>query len=381
MSQPTPRIFLLVPTFQPHDAVGNDVLGMYGILREAGYDAAIYAEHVHADFAGITSKSRLDADDLWRDPQAILIYHHAIAWDLGEQILRRSKNKIVIKYHNITPPEFFEPYVPRYYEYCVQGMEATRRLAQLHVNFVWGASQYNNEDFIALGIPRERCRVAPPIHRIEDLAAAPLDAVITGAYRDGVPNILFVGAFRPNKGHLKALDVFAAYRRLSACPARLFFVGSFDHLLAGYEERVKQYARWLEVFDDVFLAHSVTLSQLRSYYAMASVFLCVSEHEGFCVPLVEAMHFRAPIVAWGAAAVGETCGGCGTILDEFDAMALARAIEECLNNPALARSMADRGRRRYETAFSPGAIRARLLELVEEAHRSKPEDWPAEPRA
>ncbi|MGA3097773.1 MAG: glycosyltransferase [Bryobacteraceae bacterium] len=381
MSRPTLRIFLLVPTFQPHDAVGNDVLGMYRILREAGYDTAIYAEHVHADFAGITSKSRLGADDLWRDPQAILIYHHAIAWDLGEQILRRSKNKIVIKYHNITPPEFFEPYVPRYYEHCVKGMEATRRLAQLHVNFVWGASQYNNEDFIALGIPRERCRVAPPIHHIEELAAAPLDAVITGAYRDGVPNILFVGAFRPNKGHAKALEVFAAYRRLTACPARLFFVGSFDHLLAGYEEHVKQYARALEVHDEVFLAHSVTLSQLRSYYAMASVFLCVSEHEGFCVPLVEAMHFRAPIVAWANAAVGETCGGCGTILDKFDEVALARAIEECLDNPARSRSMADRGRQRYETAFSPGAIRTRLLELVEEAHRSKPEDWGEEPRA
>jgi glycosyltransferase involved in cell wall biosynthesis len=381
LSQQTPRIFLLVPTFQPHDAVGNDVLGMLRILRDAGYDAAIYAEHVHADFAKFASKCRLVAGELWRDPRAILIYHHAIDWKLGEEILRRSKNKIVIKYHNITPPEFFEPYAPDYSERCVKGMEATRRLAQLRVNFVWGASQYNNEDFIALGVPRERCRVAPPIHRIEALAGAPLDAAITGAYRDGVPNILFVGAFRPNKGHCKALDVFAAYRRMTACPARLFFVGSFDRSLAGYEEHVKQYARALDVHDDVFLAHSVTLSQLRSYYTMASVFLCVSEHEGFCVPLVEAMHFRAPIVAWANAAVGETCDGCGTIFDRFDEAALARALEECLDNPALSRSLADRGRQRYETAFSPAAIRARLLELVEEAQRPEAEDWPAEPRA
>ncbi len=381
MSQPTPRIFLLVPTFQPHDAVGNDVLGIYRILRGAGYDTAIYAEHVHADFAGITSKSHLNADDLWRDPQAILIYHHAIAWDLGEQILRRSKNKIVIKYHNITPPEFFEPYVPQYYEHCVQGMAATRRLAQLPVSFVWGASRYNNEDFIALGIPRERCRVAPPIHPIEDLAAAPLDAVITGAYRDGVPNILFVGAFRPNKGHSKALDVFAAYRRLTACPARLFFVGSFDYLLAGYEESVKQHARALEVqrrgvpgaFRDAFpvallLHHGVAISvreRARGFLRTPGGSHALPRaHRGV-----------------GNAAVGETCAGCGTLLDKFDEVALAGAMEECLDNPALSRSLADRGRRRYETAFSPGAIRARLLELVDEAHRSKPADWGAEPRA
>ena len=366
---PGPHILLLVPTFQPHDAVGNDVLGMYHVLREAGYRTTVLAEHIHQDFASITAKTLLDADELWGDREAILIYHHAIDWPLGEEILRRSKNKIAIKYHNITPPEFYKDYVEFYYSACVKGVESTARLAQMRVDRIWGASQFNNEDFIRLGVPRDRCRVCPPIHHTGDIGRAPLDAVITGVYRGTTPNILFVGAFRPNKGHFKAIETFAAYRDSSGQPARLFLVGSFDPKLAGYVEEVKEYARVLEVQDSVFLAQSVTLSQLRSYYSIASVFLCASEHEGFCVPLVEAMYFRVPIVAWATTAVGETCGGCGLVFDDFDVARMAGAIEQCIDNPVVCRDLARRGRERYESAFSGGAIRDRLLALVEEVHR------------
>jgi glycosyltransferase involved in cell wall biosynthesis len=203
------------------------------------------------------------------------------------------------------------------------------------------------------------------MHRIEDLGHAPLDTAITGAYRDAVPNILFVGAFRPNKGHLKALDTLAAYQSLTGAPARLMLVGSLDPSLKAYRQTLIEQARVLEIDDNVFLAHSVTLSQLRAYYSVADVFLCVSEHEGFCVPLVEAMYFRVPIVAWATTAVGETCDGCGKMFSEFDPEALAHAIDECMADPSTTRSMASRGRRRYETAFHPNVLERRFLDLIE----------------
>jgi len=339
---------------------------MCHMLRNSGYPVTIFAEHIHPDLAAAAVKPRLDADQFWLDPEAILIYHHAIDWPLGEQILRRAKNKVVIKYHNVTPPEFYKNYVEFYYSYCLKGMEATKRLAEIRVDRIWGASQFNNEEFIRLGIPRDRCRVSPPIHHIEDVGRAPLDAVVAGAYRGMTPNILFVGAFRPNKGHFKAIEAFAAYRDLAARPARLLFVGSFDPLLAGYVEELREYARMLEVEDSMILAQSVSLSQLRSYYSMASVFLCVSEHEGFCVPLVEAMYFRVPIVAWATTAAGETCAGCGIILEDFDPEAMAKGIDECVENLALSRTLARHGRERYEAAFCPDRIRTHLLGLVEE---------------
>ncbi len=361
-----PRIFLLIPTFQPHDAVGNDVLGMYHILSAHGYNARIFAEHIHPEHASITTKASPELTEFWQDPAAILIYHHAIEWTLGEEILSRSRNKVVVKYHNVTPPEFYRNYDESSYGWCARGVEATRRLAQGRIDFVWGDSAFNAGEFITLGVPAERCRVVAPIHRIEELGRVPLDAVIVGAYRGDVPNILFVGAFRPNKGHLKAVEVFATFVRRFGRTARLIFAGSFDPMLAKYVAEIEEYARYLEVDKELHFHRSATLAQLRSYYTVASVFLCVSEHEGFCVPLAEAMYFRTPIVAWASSAVGETCGPCGMVCQKYDPEFLAESIEQYIDDPLLARSMAQNGRRRYETEFHLDAIGARFLSLVRE---------------
>ncbi len=360
------RVHILVPTFQPHDAVGNDAAGMYFLLREAGYDAVIFAEHVHAHFSSITRKAEADNEAYWEDPDALLIYHHAIDWELGEKILKRTRNRIVIKYHNVTPAEFFANYSQFYYWACVRGRESTARLAQLPNTLIWGDSSYNNLEFIENGVSGDRCRVVAPLHHIDDVTKVDFDNVVLGTFRGG-HNILFVGGMRPNKGHTRALEVLAALRRRTSLPVKLFFVGSFDANLAAYTEDLQQYIRYLDLGEDVFTAHSVSPAQLRAYYMTASVFLCVSEHEGFCVPLVEAMAFRVPIVAWATTAVGETAGEAGLLTRQFDAEELAGHIADCLEDPQLSREMSERGRLRYEKVFHLGAIQKKVLELTEEA--------------
>lgn len=362
------RILILIPTFQPNDAVGNDVLGMYHTLRDAGYDTTVMAQFVHPAHEKITKILGSDANGPWDDRDAILIYHHAIDWDLGERVLARTKNKIAIKYHNVTPPHFYSNYAEHYYWACVKGIQATERLSKIPGTWIWGDSWYNAQEFIALGVAEHRCRVAPPLHRIEELGREPFDAVVTGAYRGNVANILFVGGIRPNKGHAKALEVLAAYKQLTDTPARLLFVGNYDPNLKSYMDELREYVAQLAMQEgeDVVFATSVSPSQLRAYYMAATVFLCVSEHEGFCVPLVEAMSFRVPIVAWATTAVGETAGGCGWIVDEYDPAELAKGIAEIVDNAATARELAARGRCRYETVFHTGAIRRKLLSLVEE---------------
>lgn len=361
------RVNILIPTFQPHDAVGNDVAGMYEILRAAGYDVHIYAEHIHHAVAPITEKAKLSNDAVWSDPNALTIYHHAILWELGEEVLAKIRHRIVIKYHNITPPEFFQNYGEHYYWACVKGKQSNQRLARIPGIHVWGDSAYNAEELIALGIPRERTRVVAPVHRIEELAHEPFDNVVLGAYRDGTANILFVGGMRPNKGHAKAMEIAAALRECTPRPFRLLFVGSFDQYLSRYTDDLEQYVKHLDLTGDVLFARSVSPSQLRSYYLTASVFLCVSEHEGFCVPLVEAMAFRVPIAAWATTAVGETAGGCGLLYDDFDAETMAEGIAELIENDGFAADFAERGRRRYEEQFHIDAIRRKLIGLVEEA--------------
>jgi glycosyltransferase involved in cell wall biosynthesis len=360
------RVHILVPTFQPNDAVGNDAAGMYYFLKSAGYDARLYAQHIHAAYSSITTQAGGANDDAWDDPNALLIYHHAIDWEMGEKILARTKNKIVIKYHNVTPPEFFSNYSEFYYWACVRGKEATARLAKLPDTLIWGDSQYNADEFVHLGVDPSRCRVVAPIHRIEDLTNEPFDNVVNGVFRDTC-NVLFVGGMRPNKGHAKALETLVALRERTSLPVRMLLVGNFDANLSSYTDDLHEYMKHLNVSDEVFFARSVTPSQLRAYYMVSSAFLCVSEHEGFCVPLVEAMAFRVPIVAWATTAVGETAGGCGHIHDKFDPDELAGSIAEIIENPELAREFSHKGRKRYEDVFHIRAIERKLLSLVQEA--------------
>jgi glycosyltransferase involved in cell wall biosynthesis len=363
-----PKVHVLIPTFQPNDAVGNDVLGMYHCLRASGYQTEVYAQFVHPQHQSITRTIDEKTSGLWNDPNDILIYHHAIDWELGENILARTKCKIVIKYHNVTPAHFYKNYAEHYYWACIRGIEATERLAKIPNTWIWGDSAYNAQEFIDLGVAPSRCRVVAPIHRVEDLASKPFDSVVAGIYRGTQPNIIFVGGIRPNKGHTKALEVFSTLRSFSDTEARLLFVGNHDPNLGSYMDELKQYIAYLELQEgqDVIFATSVSPSQLRAYYMTASTFLCVSEHEGFCVPLVEAMAFRVPIVAWSTTAVGETAGGCGWITEEFDSQRLAEGIAEYIENSASAREAATRGRERYETHFHVDAINNQLLRLVEE---------------
>lgn len=364
------RIFLLIPTFQPNDAVGNDVLGMYHAYREAGYETHVVAQHVHEAHSSITELIGSETDRYWRDPNDIIIYHHAIAWEPGEKILAKAKNKIVIKYHNVTPAEFYTRYSDFYYWACINGIETTKRLAKIPNIWVWGDSAFNAGEFVELGVPPHRTRVVAPVHKIDELGRVPFDAVVAGVYREPPANVLFVGAMRPNKGHTKALDTLAALKWKTDVPVRLLFVGNFDGNLARYRDEVDEYIRQLEFGNEVVVASSVTPAQLRAYYMTASVFLCVSEHEGFCVPLVEAMSFRVPIVAWAQTAVGETAGDSGRVYDNFDPEQISGGVAEILENPALGRELAAKGRHRYENVFHTKAIRRKLLDLVEEVAQS-----------
>jgi glycosyltransferase involved in cell wall biosynthesis len=360
-----PRIFLLIPCFMPHDAVGNDVLGMYRLLRSVGYEVRILAAEYHKSYTNIATPLQLDVD-YWKSPNDILIYHHAIGWPLGEAVLARTRNRIVIKYHNITPARFFKDHAPHYYNACTEGELATGRLVRISPATFWGDSQFNAEELIKLGASRECCRWIPPCHLVEDLSNTAMDEQILGTYRDGHTNILFVGGMKPNKGHLDALRAYAAYRIVYGGRARLIFAGSFDPSLSSYVEQVQDLSRRLRIEADVVFERSVSSAQLRALYYVSDVFLCVSEHEGFCVPLIEAMAFRVPILAWAQTAVGETLGDVGMVHERFDPLTFGDDLEEIRHNSARRLAMADSGRLRYESEFHPRAIQRKLLRLVRE---------------
>jgi L-malate glycosyltransferase len=366
------RVLLVVPTFLPHDAVGNDVLGMAECFESAGYQTTILAQCVHPILEKRARCIDEESNATWKCPDDILIYHHAQYWQRGEELLEDTATKMVVKYHNVTPPGFFERYSDKLVQECQRGVELTGRIARHPRAWYWGDSSFNTGELIKAGAPPERCRVVPPIHRIEqELAGSPVDNRVLARYRDST-NILFVGGLRPHKGHLKAVEVFARFRGLSDRKSRLLLVGGSDPNLKRYEDDIRARAVQLGVEAEVDLAIGASPAQLRAAYLAATVFLCVSEHEGFCVPLIESMYFRLPIVAWATTAVKETCAGVGIVLEDFDAARLAESIAECVENPVLAQELACRGRSRYESSFLPAAIQRRLLDLLTEVEQSAP---------
>jgi glycosyltransferase involved in cell wall biosynthesis len=329
-----------------------------------GYPVRIFAEGIHPRCAGIAEPISKAPASLWQSSEDILIYHHSTGWRLGEEILFKTRNRIILRYHNITPPEFFAPYSTPHQQACAAGLEATRRIARLPHMLVLGDSIFNCEDLIALGAPAGNCRLLPPLHLTEELGHAPFDIPTIQRYSGEIVNILFVGGVKPNKGHARAIRAFAVYRNQFNSRSQLIFAGSMDDRLSNYIEKLRQLAAGLGVADGVIFTGAVTSSQLKSLYVTADLFLCTSEHEGFCVPLVEAMYFRVPIIAWAKGAVPETVGGCGFLLEHWDDLQCAAYISELVNDPDLATQFGDLGRRRYQDVFSPAVLHRKLLDTI-----------------
>lgn len=366
-----PNVYILTPSLMPHDAIGNDVRGMAAALRTAGYTVEVFAQEIDAACRDAGSILDVREHRRWQDPHAILIYHHSMAWPKGEQLIETAAARLMIRYHNITPARLFSRYSEPHYRACKDGDASTRRLARIARAWFLGASAFNCEELIRLGAPPSRTAALAPFHSTEALSSVPFDAVTLDRYKDGSTNILFVGGLKPNKGHLRALGVFAEYRRRSNPDARLIFAGTVDPRLESYQQELLRAAELMRLTKHVVFAGRVTETELRSLYTLADVFLCVSEHEGFCVPLVEAMFFRLPIVAWGAAAVSETVAKAGLVCDDFDPGCLAECMEKVVEDGNLARQLAWAGYQRFREKYRIEVLSAQLESALDRVGRGE----------
>lgn len=206
----------------------------------------------------------------------------------------------------------------------------------------------------------------PPFHLTEELGREMFDMETVSRYAGATVNILFVGGLKPNKGHAGAIRVFAEYQRSYNDRSRLIFAGSLDERLSGYLRSLKSLASDLGVANHIVFTGRLTNAQIKSLYVSADVFLCASEHEGFCVPLVESMYFRVPVVAWGNTAVPETIGDSGALIEKWDEPAFAAQIDKVVEDGEVAEHLGAAGRIRYRHAFSPDVLRKKLDAVTEE---------------
>jgi glycosyltransferase involved in cell wall biosynthesis len=351
-----PRVHILTPYLIPGDAVSNDIFGMVRWLRLHNWPADAYAQYMDLSLHG----QALPLASYQRHLHAredILIYHHSARWELGGALFAQSRNRKVLRYHSVTPARFFRPYQRQYAEDCEQGELQTRTLLQLGPECVLADSPFNVEELLAAGADADRSRVVPPFHTIGDLDRLVEDEALAEELR-GTTNILFVGRVVPNKGHLHLIRAFAYYHHYLDLNSRLFIVGRIDAELAGYLSDLHWEAARHDVEDAVHFTGLVSPRQLKTYYAHAGVFLCTSEHEGFCVPLVEAMHSGVPIVAYGSSAIPGTLGETGIVWDTPDPALLAESMNLIRTWDEVRETLIAAQRQRYEQCFSPEAVGA-----------------------
>ena len=324
-----------VPTFEP-GAVGSHVLEVQKMARECGWRSEIYREHLHPELAGRAPFYK--EYEAAARPDDVCVYQMAIGSVVADFLLARSE-PLVVNHHNLTPIRYLNSWDPGT-TYGVTWGEAQLRQLAPRTALGIAVSSYNEAELKRAGF--EPTTVVPVLVDLPALAHhqdPAADARLVRAKRDGGADWLFVGRVAPNKCQHQIIKAFAAYRQVYDPQARLWLVGGITS--PAYGEALGRFIEELGLARAVTLTGAVPQGSLVSYYRHADAFVCLSEHEGFCIPLLEAMWHQVPVVALASSAIPETVGPAGILL----AFADGRQPRPALVAAAVHRAVADGGTR------------------------------------
>lgn len=343
------------PTVSYGDAISDQIQSLQCLLRRLGHRSEIFCEQLPIHFQGRVQQIAQYARN--SSPVSVLLLHFSLGYS-PEVIgwLKRTPDRKVLVYHNITPHAYFSGVNDVYLEAAQAGREQLGRLAAL-TEAGWGDSTFNCQELAERGW--SRLGVLPIVFDSKRYAVRP-DRRVLQQWQSGV-NILFVGRVSPNKRFEDLILTFYHLKRHVLPNARLLLVGSARGM-EPYLEFLQALVKRLGLSDVVFAGH-VSTEQLAAYYQCASVYLSMSEHEGFGVPLLESMHFGVPIVAYTAGAVPETLSGSGLMVTRKDHAAVAELIGMLLEDQDWRARIVARQRERLRD-FSPEKVEGRLRELL-----------------
>jgi glycosyltransferase involved in cell wall biosynthesis len=308
------------------DAIGHEVLGIQQVLRLAGYESDIFVETADRRLEPLTRDYRelVDASH----PDNLLLHHFSI----GSKASRTAyalPDRMALIYHNITPPEYFVGVHRTLARQCFRGRRELRAYLD-RCDLALGDSEFNRRDLETLGFPRTA--VLPVVPDFAHLDRPP-NRFVADQFDDEWTNILFVGRVIANKKIEDLIRMFHAYHTNFNPRSRLLIVGVFS-LFERYLASLNQLAAELNLSNVHFTGH-VSDEELVAFYDVADLFLCASEHEGFCVPLVEAFYKQVPVLAYAATAVPHTMDGAGVLFDDKDPRHVAALMDAILSDAAL----------------------------------------------
>jgi glycosyltransferase involved in cell wall biosynthesis len=322
----TASVHQVLATLGYGDAIGHEVLGIQRVLRSAGYASEIFVETADRRLEHLTTDYREMVG--WVAPGDLLIHHFSIG-SRASRTAYAMPGRMVLVYHNITPPEYFLGVHKDLVKLCFRGRRELTAYTS-RCDLALGDSEYNRVELEGLGF--RDTGVLPVVPDFSHLDVPP-DTLSAAAFDDGWTNVMFVGRVIPNKKFEDAIRAFHVYRTRHNPRSRLLLVGSYS----GFEKyfgMLQSLIARLGTPDVHFLGH-VSNEELTALYDVADLFLCASEHEGFCVPLIESFYKRVPVLAFAATAVPATMDGGGVLYDTKDPFHVARLMAALLDDAEL----------------------------------------------
>ncbi|HXZ82522.1 MAG TPA: glycosyltransferase [Acidimicrobiales bacterium] len=354
------RIDQVIPSIIEHDAVSNHTFVAQRLLREMGFVSEIYAAIIGPGCAGRVHP--LGELPSLADGTQWVVYQCSIGGPAANVVARHPGRKL-LDYHNITPAALVEHWLPPLAEESRLGRRQLQMLAPL-VSDAFARSAYSAAELVANGF--KRTTVVPILAESGNFDELP-DAVwlerLGTARSKGGADWLFVGQIAPHKAQHDLIKAFVCYRRVYDGAARLHLVGR--EMGSTYIDALRRFAAALGVTDAISLPGSVSVGALVAYYETADVFVCLSDHEGFCAPIVEAMSRGVPAVAYAAAAVPETVGEAGVLLPEKSPAVVASAVHRLLADAPARASLVAAGRARA-ARYTPEAASAAFRRAIED---------------
>ena len=331
----------LLPCYAGYDAIGTHVTSLNKLLVERGFKSNVFAEIVGKNVP-LSVGSAEDYFDNPRRSDSIVIYHYSTGSMIPCRLYGATSFRIT-NYHNITPPIYFSSPGEE------QARAATRHgrnqipMVKTCTDATWTESRYNANELESVGFPKSE--LFPILRDYQALSNQPVNAALEQRLKGNRKNILFVGRVAPNKAPHDLFFLLKQYQKFVDPNVRLILVGFSQSPYA--QISLKNLAKDLELTlaedlsraaidsADILMPGQVSDIDLASIYRASDVFTCLSDHEGFCVPLVESMYFGIPIIAHNATAVPETLGNGGLIVEKSDVVATIEGLSALLSSPGV----------------------------------------------
>ena len=351
------RVIQLLPKLSMGDAIGNDVLLIDETLRENGYESLIMSPNVQEELRPRTAEMNLS---LIR-PDDLILFHKSTGDGLLKRVAALPCRKGMI-YHNMTPPGFFLPYDPVVTWNLVRGRRQLKKYAR-QMDFSWGDSEYNCRELRKAGAKNVSLR---PVLFEPGCKAEPDPAVLNRLQETRGTKILFIGRVVPNKKQEDLIKAYYTFLHSADPEAQLYLIGGWEGM-EKYYAKLKGFCADLRLRDDqVVFTGKVSETEKEAYLRAADIFLCMSAHEGFCVPLLEAGEHDLPVIAYAVAAVPETLGDNGLLVRTKDYAALAALMNRVCTDRDLRKAAVEK-QRESRKRFEKSVVRARVLDLLHKA--------------